>query len=381
MRVVHVLLSSATSWGGPPAVVRDLAAALGPKGVESTVVFLADPRAPAIEFPAGVRSVPCGRDLMPKLGIASSPALPFALLREIRAADLVHLHELWHVPQAAAAVFARIVARPYLATLHGELDPWTLRQRRAFKAAAWAFYQKRVLDRAAGIHALTDRERDDVVARGVISPVRVIPNGVDVDGIRRTASGGGPAERPEPRPYILFVGRLDPKKGLDVLVDGFAQVAAERRDLRLVLAGPDTLGLWPSLREKARRLAIADRVTYAGFVDVRTKFRLMAGAESFVLPSISEGMSVAVLEALACGAPCVVSAQCYLPEIASAGAGRVVEPTPAAVSHALLGILADVSLQETMRRNAERLARERFSIERTASEMKAFYEAILSAAS
>src|SRR5205823_6479525 len=127
-------------------------------------------------------------------------------------------------------------------------------------------------------------------------------------------------------PYILFVGRLAPEKGLSVLLEAFSLVHQDMKDVRLLMAGPDEFGLWGALQLQARELGISQSVSYLGTVSEPDKYRLFASARAFVLSSASEGLSVSLLEALACGTPAIISTGCNLPEVETEGAGRVVKP-------------------------------------------------------
>ncbi len=361
-------------------MVALLAAALRAKGIEGAIVTLRDPHSPDREFPPGVRYEPCGNALVPRLGIPSSPAIVSTLAREVRDADLVHLHELWHVPQTVGGLIAQAERKPYLVSPHGALDPHSLAFYRGLKRISWTIFQRRILERAGGIHVLTDQEAADTRAAGVTSPTRTIPNGVDVERIRAMAAVEPESVRMPPGPYLVFMGRIDPRKGLDVLLQGFAEVAAERHDLNLLLAGSDTVGFWPALAEQARELGIEGRVSYVGYLNEPFKFQLLARAELFVLPSISEGMSMALLEALACGVPSLVTTRCNMPEVETAGAGRVVEPTARSLRDAMMGALSDETSRRAMGANATRLARDRFSIGRMAEDMARFYASLLATA-
>lgn len=364
------------AWGGPAVVLSDLTEALTAKGVDNSVVSLSDPRSEPRLFASGVRHVPCGNALVPRLGLPSSPRALGVLAREIKRTDVVHLHELWHGPEVASGILSRMAVQPYVVSPHGGLDPYSVRYYRRLKRLAWAAYQRRILDGASRVHALTVQEESDVLRAGVRAPVRVIPNGVNALAIEKVLRQGGDGGGPQP-PYIVYLGRIDPRKGLDALIDAFSAVVAARSDVSLVLAGPDLAGLWPTLRDRAQRAGLGEKVSYIGFIDGPAKYQLLARAEAFALPSVSEGMSLSLLEALACGAACVISNRCNLPEVQTQGAGRVVEPTPTAFSSALLEILGDDGLRSSMRRNAERLARETFSIGRMADEMIRLYREVL----
>src|SRR2546426_880569 len=108
MKVVHILASGSRSWGGPPAMLADLASQLTKFGVETTVVTLDEKRVPNVEFAPEVRVRSCGTAAIAKLGIPNNTKIFTTLLEEIDTADIVHLHELWHMPQAIGAILSRI---------------------------------------------------------------------------------------------------------------------------------------------------------------------------------------------------------------------------------------------------------------------------------
>ena len=174
-------------------------------------------------------------------------------------------------------------------------------------------------------------------------PGFVIPNGVNLEEFepppdpaifRRQLPALGD------RPYILFLSRLHYKKGLDFLADAFRIVAATRADVQLVVAGPDD-GAQTEFERRIAGAGLSDRVHVPGPIYGPEKLSAVAGAACFVLPSRQEGFSVAILEALACGTPAVVSEECHFPEVAEVEAGEVVPLDAVAVAAALNRVLAD----------------------------------------
>src|SRR5207247_211122 len=149
-------------WGGPPRVVRDLTHALGRLGVENVVVTLRNRNSAPIRLSGNTRLVDCGMAAIAKLAVPSSMNLVKQLVREVEAADLVHIHELWHFPHVIGALASLTLNRPYVITPHGEMQPWPLAQRRFLKRVAWHTYEKQILGSCSGIHALTQREKDAV---------------------------------------------------------------------------------------------------------------------------------------------------------------------------------------------------------------------------
>src|SRR2546422_6969399 len=170
MKVVHVLPSLSTSWGGPPRVVRDLTSGLCALGVDNTIVTLGNRRATLVEIPERTKLRLCGsallagswerNTLLAKLAIPSSMTFPRTLVAEVKSADIVHLHEVWNVPHLIGAVVALASNCPYIISPHGELQPWALAQRRRLKYVARHAYEKWLLRSASGIHALAFTEKE-----------------------------------------------------------------------------------------------------------------------------------------------------------------------------------------------------------------------------
>lgn len=337
MRVVHLTRTLDPAAGGLPVVPVRLAAAQAAAGL--VVAVYAERDAAAGESPPAVaRGVP-GVDRvdfgwLPPAGRAAmlgrGPA-PVALRAALAGADVLHLHGVWEPVAFAAARAARALGVPYAVAPHGMLDPWSLAQKRWKKRLALALGWRGVLNRAAFLHALNADEADLLGPLRLTAPVEVIPNGVFLEEIEPLP----PAEEfGAPRPYVLFLSRLHMKKGLDVLADAFARLAKVRPDVSLVVAGPDG-GARADFERRVAAAGVSDRVRLTGPLAGRTKWAALAGAAAFCLPSRQEGFSMAILEALAARVPAVVTDACHFPEVASAGAGRVVALDAAAVARGL----------------------------------------------
>ena len=161
------------------------------------------------------------------------------------------------------------------------------------------------------------------------------------------AQGDAPPARPaeafaltvpglQGRPYLLFLGRLHPKKGCDLLLRAFAAQAEKLPDHHLVLAGPDPDRLGPALRALAAVLGIADRVHWPGMLHGAAKWGAVHGCDAFVLPSHGENFGVAVAEALSCGRPVILTRKVNIAaEVAAAGAGLLCPDTEAGVADAI----------------------------------------------
>ncbi len=375
MKLVHVLASLNIAAGGPPQAVRDLTAALTDQGVTNAVVATADVRLDMVEFDRRVRVLRCGRIARDSFGMSSAPGFLGPFRSEIESADLVHIHELWHVPQALGSFICEINEVPYVISPHGELADWSLRQKRFLKQLAWLGYERHVLRSASAIHALTQDECAAVLAQKVGAKVRVIPNGIDIARVQAligstTVRGDN---RGLPSKFILHVGRLHQKKGVWFILNVFSQLADEVADLDLLIVGPDPQGMWGKLSAMTRELGISTRVHYLGVVDESTKLRLIQSAELVVLPSFSEGLSMVMLEALACATPLVVSPNCGLPEVQERGAGKIVPLDIKSFVQAILEVVTNRELRNIMSRHAFALAEQEFQSARVAARMARFY--------
>lgn len=256
----------------------------------------------------------------------------------IREAQGVHIHGVWEPHCNVAAAAARACNRPYIISAHGMLDLWALRQKRVKKALYAALIEARNLQRAACLRALTMDEVHDYRRVGLTNPVAVVPTGVDVP----PGTTGDLFWETYPnlagRRIVLFLGRIHQKKGLELLLEAWSRIPQPTDDVHVVVAGPDD-GNLEILKQMVQNLGIEKSVTFAGMLNGEQKWSALRAASVFVLPSYSEGFSVAVLEALAMGLPVIITDQCHFPEVKDHHCGWVIEPEVEQVEQALTEFL------------------------------------------
>jgi len=259
----------------------------------------------------------------------------------VRAAEVVHMHGLWQGHTRRGARQARRSRVPYVITAHGMADPWALRHKAWKKAVYTALVEGTNLRRASCLHALARPEIGHLRALAPKTPVCFVPNGVDLAPFDDLPTRHVlEADYPElaGKFVLLFFGRLHVKKGLDMLADALKAVAADVPALHLLLAGVDDGALAP-FRDRCEAHGLTSRVTWVGHVSGERARQVWGAADAFVLPSYSEGFSMAVLEALASRLPALITTACNFPELATAGAGLVVDPTLAGVTSGLRDLL------------------------------------------
>lgn len=368
MKIVHVIGTIDPSGGGPQAVVMRMGAAQIALGHEVHVVAYgnAETEARACKAAAEVpHFAEITRHLVPfpdRLEAVFAGRAGRALQSLIPDADFVHIHGVWDSILRRAAVMARDHDIPYCVRPAGMLDSWSMRQKSWKKRLALACGYRSMLDEAAFIQVLNADEAELMKPLGLRPPCILIPNGVFLEEIEPFRQAGRfRASHPQlgQRPFILFLSRLHHKKGLDLLADAFAKVAAIRPDIDLVVAGPDD-GALAAFVTSIGGSGMSRRVHVVGPLFGRDKIDALFDATCFCLPSRQEGFSVAITEALACGCPVVISEACHFPEVKDAGAGLVLPLDTTAFAGALVRILDDPAAAARMNENGRELVRRRY---------------------
>jgi glycosyltransferase involved in cell wall biosynthesis len=280
----------------------------------------------------------------------------------IQDAAIVHIHGLWREYSRAAAQLCRKLGKPYVVSAHGMLQPWTFANGSSGKRPYLYAVELPVLRGAAGLRALTRAETVDYDRIGLTNPVRVIPNGVDIPESSSPRLFFEAFPQLADRRLVLFLGRIHPKKGIDILCRAWARLEKSLPDVHLVIAGPDEAQTLVGLDDLIRRLDIAGRVTFTGMLRGQMKWSALAAASIFALPSHSEGFSVSILEALGSGLPVLVSHNCHFPEITEAGCGWEIAAEEEQLADALASSLgAEPRVLAAMADRGRQLVAERYT--------------------
>lgn len=382
MNILHVVPTylPATRYGGPIRSVHGLCAGLARRG-HSVAVYTTNVDGPGVSaVPPGV---PVVRDGVAITYFATgagrriyrAPALARALARSLSGFDVLHAHAAFLWPPAAAARAARRNGVPYVVSPRGMLVPELIARKSALAKRTWIeLFERRNLADAAAVHVTSDIEREDLGRLGMrMRRVATIANGVDVP--ERIA--GKTRMDHLPRPRVLYLGRINWKKGLEQLIPAMAGVDAAH----LVIAGNDEEGLLPRLRTLAQASGVAARTHFVGPVEDAEKWALLAAADVVVLPSSSENFGIALLEAMGVGVPVVTTRTVGLAAaIASAECGLVLADERVATLRAAIdALLRDPSLRRQMGDNGRRLVHERYSWDTIARQFEGLYSEIVEA--
>jgi glycosyltransferase involved in cell wall biosynthesis len=315
--------------------------------------------------------------------VGYAPMLYPALARSH--AELVHCHGIWMYPSLACLGWARRTHKPYLISPRGMLDPWALGRSHWKKRVAAFLFENAHLRRAACIHALCDAEAEAVRAYGLRNAICIIPNGVDLP-----RSVENPTARTdsllskfaEHRKILLYLGRLHPKKNVANLIRAWKQTLnshpSAREDWILAIAGWDQVGYEDELKRLNSDYGLAASVRFLGPLFGQEKDAAYRGCDAFILPSLSEGLPMAVLEAWAYAKPVLMTAECNLPEGFAAGAAIHIGTTAAEIA-AGLNQLTEMSDSDrtVMGGRGRALAAIKFSWARISEQMRSVYEWVL----
>ncbi|MEM9250776.1 MAG: glycosyltransferase [Planctomycetota bacterium] len=304
------------------------------------------------------------------------PGVERPLQKALEDADIVQTHLAFTYVNTVLRRLSSECGVPYIYTPRSTLDPVRLQQRRFAKRAFKALFEADVVRGAAAIHCLNDAEVDHVVRYGGDrGRCRVIPNAcalAERDDWPDAAAFHAATGVPHDRPMILYLGRLQSIKGLDLLVDAFARLRDRHADALLVVAGPDEGG-GAIVRRHAARHRLGDAVRLVGTLKGDVKLAALRAADVFVLTSYSEGMPNAALESLAAGTPCVLTPACHLPSVERCGAGYVVRPDPVEIASALDRVLIEQRRPNPMRKGARDLAVAQFAPDPVVTRIEAVY--------
>ena len=301
-----------------------------------------------------------------------SPQMGLNASRLVGEADVVHGHGLY---TAANWVFGREAGRqrkPLVYHVHGFFEPWILNRSQWKKNLVHRLFENGNFNRAQLWRALTSKEADQIRNCGIKAPIVIAPNGIHLDEYAESFDAAAPLQTPTVPELkktglrMLFLARVHPKKGLDLLINAWSQLRNIGRDWELVIAGPDEQGYLAQVQKMVAEAGIGDRVVFTGSVTGATKIALIHSADLFVLPSYSEGFSIGLLEAMACQVPVIATHACNFPEISTTEAGWECEAELVALRQTLETAISASELERKQRgRNGRKLVETQYTWSRT----------------
>ncbi len=389
MRILHLTpyYQPAYAFGGVVRSVEGIARALVQRGHEVTILTTdaldqKGRRITALEETIDGLRVLRRPNVLPWLRGRYNLSTPRSMKKTAEAilptVDLLHAHEFRTLENLLVTPVARQLETTILLSPHGTLNLNTGRGR--LKSAWDRLLSPGIAQRIDHVIALTEAERIEAETLWMSFGTRrrparfsVIPNGVDLGDFDRRARAADFRKRYslDNAPTVLFMGRLQERKGVDVLIKAFK--IADVANARLLIVGPDE-GMLPALS----KLAAGDRrIVFTGYLEGDERLGALAASDVFALPATGEGQPMAALEAMAAGLLVLLSPGCHLDEVEGAGAGFVVDATVDAFAERLRLLLTNQPLLREMGERARRLVDERYAWDGIAERLEDVYARLL----
>lgn len=283
-----------------------------------------------------------------------------ALSKTLKKFDIIHVHEYRTFQSIVVHHYARMHKIPYVIHAHGALP--TNIGKSTFKKLYDLFFGQRILKDAAKVIAITEVEAKQYESMGISrEKIVVIPNGVDFSEFHNLPSRGMFRKKigiSDDEKIVLYLGRLDQTKGIDILVQTFAEISTEIYDSKLIIIGKD-YGSKPQLLDLVNELKLNDKVIFTGFLEKTEKMEALVDADVFVSPSFS-GFPHTFLEACACGTPIVTTDRFDYLDWINNKVGYIVKYTQSDLKSAILKILEDPMLRSSLSTECKKTVKDNF---------------------
>lgn len=360
MKIIHIVDTLDPSAGGPANVAPSLAAAQASLG-HKVSILCNNPkhtlknvdkhlsRIPGIEQ-VDIVNLNAPRTLEKLLPINASKWL----IKELEQESTVHLHGMWEPTLWIASFIARYKKSITVARPCSMLHPWEMKHFPWMKKMAFLLGAGAMLKKASFIHALNKDEHKFVTPYIGDTPVEIIPNGFFPEFISNQPPLDSLTQL-DKKPYALFLGRLHHQKGLTYLADAFNRVSQTCKDMMLVVVGPDG-GERQVFLDKIKQHDLLEKVLLTGPLYGNEKAAVLSNATCFCHPSLNEGFSNSIVEALAYGLPVVISKFTHFPEVEDASAGYILNLDAKEMGDAIIEISTTPDLRDKMSKNARNLA-------------------------
>jgi glycosyltransferase involved in cell wall biosynthesis len=305
--------------------------------------------------------------------------LIFWFLIHIREYNLIHTNTVFAPIVSLIYFFCWLLKVPYIVTPHGMLEPWALSYKAGKKRIYYNLVEKKLIQQAELIHVIAESEAKNINSLGFEHLISV-PNGIYRHEFVNLPDADIFYQKFPTichKSLILFLGRIDPKKGLDLLAPAFAEIHQKFPETHLIVAGPDSIGFLSQVQDYFAQAGCLDAVTFTGMLTGELKYALLAAAKLYVAPSYSEGFSISILEGMAAGLPCVITTECNFPEAGSAEAAYIVDVNSQAIALALNHCLTNPQQAKQTGDRARELIMKNYTWDSAATKLIIVYQAII----
>lgn len=311
-----------------------------------------------------------------------SPSLLFAVFKEVKNYDLIHITGVWNFSVLAGTLACILNKKPFIISPRGALYKDAINIKSKFiKLLYFNLIAKHYLKRANAIHYTTEDEKENVF-QGINNNSIIIPNGIDLNHFNNLPPKNSFKNKYpilKDKKYILFLGRIHRQKGIDLLIEAFKLIARKYNDLYLVIVGPDNVGYRKEVEKSLKKDNLLNGVVFTGTLSGEEKLSAYVDAEVFVLPSYFENFGMAVIEAMACGTPVIISNKVGISDkIERNKSGLIVQNDPPKVYEGIKLLLDNKELYKEISSNGRNMVKNHYDISSVAEQMIGLYNNSLS---
>lgn len=312
-----------------------------------------------------------------------SPGLFFEISRRVKLYDLIHITAVWNFPVLVAGLLSILHKKPFIISPRGSLykESFDLKSK-YLKKLNYSLITKHIIKKVTALHFTTNDEKEKVVSYLRLTNSNfIIPNGINLEEYEKLPEKGFFKNKyniPKNKKYILFLGRINRKKGFDILINSMSLLNKKHDDLMLVIAGPDNDNYKIKIKKMLSDFGISNKSIFVDTLVGTEKNAAYVDAELFVLPSYSENFGMAVIESLACGTPVVISENVAIhDDIKNYDAGVVTKTDVNSICNAIELIMNNKEKKDNFIKNGKRLVNQCYNIKEVSKEMIKEYKRLL----
>ncbi len=385
MKILMVIPAVGNVYGGTTKIVLELAQAVGNLGHNVDIVTTPANGSTNLAVPLykWIDEKTYRIQYFPYWDIADYKiSLPLTkwLFQHVTDYDLVHTNAVFSYPVLPAYWACQFHKIPYIMTPHGMLEPWAMAYKARKKRLYYNLFEKPALQKAAAIQITGSPEASSIKSYGIHTPMILVANGIhrhDCETLVDPEVFYREFPHTRNKTLIIFLARIDPKKGLDLLAKAFSQVYPQFPQAHAIIAGPDNTGFLPTVQNYFAEAGCLEAVTFTGMLTGKIKHAALTAASIYVAPSYSEGFSMSVLEGMAAGLPCVITVGCNFPEAGEAKAAYIVKVDADEIAQKLIYCLKNPQPARETGDRARQLIFEQYDWKRVATKIVEVYTTIV----